>query len=91
MGETGFPMNSFDLAVYLVLVVAVVAGFRAGLLRSSVTILGYLFRSESGDSSDTENVLFITPTVIAHTSPDNARRIEDALKRYEDYEGTVVY
>jgi membrane protein required for colicin V production len=36
-------MNSFDITVYLVLVVAVVAGFRAGLLRSGVTILGYLF------------------------------------------------
>ena len=35
-------MNSFDIAVYLVLAVAVIAGFRAGLLRSGVTILGYL-------------------------------------------------
>jgi pilus assembly protein CpaC len=56
-----------------------------------IPILGYLFRSEAGDSTDTENVLFITPTVIEHTSPENARRIEDALKRYEDYGGTVVY
>jgi membrane protein required for colicin V production len=35
-------MNSFDLAVYFVLAVAIVAGFRAGLLRSGVTIVGYL-------------------------------------------------
>src|SRR5882757_83499 len=35
-------MNSFDIAVYLVLAVAVIAGFRAGLVRSGVTILGYL-------------------------------------------------
>jgi membrane protein required for colicin V production len=35
-------MNSFDAAVYLVLAVAIVAGFRSGLLRSAVTILGYL-------------------------------------------------
>src|ERR1700737_1679351 len=35
-------MNSFDLAVYLILAVAVGAGFRSGLLRSGVTILGYL-------------------------------------------------
>jgi membrane protein required for colicin V production len=35
-------MNSFDAVVCLVLLVAVVAGFRAGLLRSAVTILGYL-------------------------------------------------
>jgi pilus assembly protein CpaC len=56
-----------------------------------IPILGYLFRSEAGDSTDTENVLFITPTVIEQTSPENARRIEDALKRYEDYGSTVVY
>jgi membrane protein required for colicin V production len=36
-------MNSFDLTVYVVLLVAVVAGFRAGLLRSGITILGYVF------------------------------------------------
>jgi membrane protein required for colicin V production len=35
-------MNSFDAAVYLGLVIAVVAGFNAGLLRSAVTILAYL-------------------------------------------------
>jgi membrane protein required for colicin V production len=36
-------MNSFDITVYVILAVAVVTGFRAGLLRSGVTILGYLF------------------------------------------------
>jgi membrane protein required for colicin V production len=35
-------MNSFDIVVYLALVIAVVAGFRAGLLRSAITILAYL-------------------------------------------------
>jgi membrane protein required for colicin V production len=35
-------MNSFDIVVYLALVIAVVAGFRAGLLRSVITILAYL-------------------------------------------------
>ncbi|MDB5500750.1 MAG: Colicin production protein [Tardiphaga sp.] len=34
-------MNTFDLVVYVGLAVAVVIGFRAGLLRSVVTILGY--------------------------------------------------
>jgi pilus assembly protein CpaC len=57
----------------------------------SIPILGYLFKSELGDSTDTENVLFITPTVIEQASPENARRIEDALKRYEDYGSTIVY
>jgi pilus assembly protein CpaC len=57
----------------------------------SIPILGYLFRSEASDYEDTENVLFITPTVIEHTSPDNQQRIEDALKRYESFGGHVVY
>jgi membrane protein required for colicin V production len=35
-------MNSFDAAVYIVLIVAVVSGFNAGLLRSVATIIGYL-------------------------------------------------
>ena len=35
-------MNSFDVAVYLALSVAIVTGFNAGLLRSAVTILAYL-------------------------------------------------
>jgi membrane protein required for colicin V production len=36
-------MNSFDAVVYLALVVAVIVGFNAGLLRSAITILAYLF------------------------------------------------
>ena len=36
-------MNSFDAVVYLALIVAVITGFNAGLLRSAVTILAYLF------------------------------------------------
>jgi membrane protein required for colicin V production len=35
-------MNSFDAVVYIGLVVAAVAGFNAGLLRSAITILAYL-------------------------------------------------
>ncbi len=37
-----FSTNSFDLAVYLCLFVAVVMGFMTGLLRSLATILGYI-------------------------------------------------
>jgi membrane protein required for colicin V production len=36
-------MNKFDLAVYAGLVIAMLAGFRTGLLRSAITILAYLF------------------------------------------------
>ncbi|MFI5290391.1 MAG: hypothetical protein ACHQ17_12110, partial [Polyangia bacterium] len=60
-----------------------------GLMR--IPILGYLFRSEEADNEDTENILFITPTVIEHASPENEQRIDDALKRYEDFGGHVVY
>ena len=35
-------MNSFDAVVYVGLALAVAAGFKAGLLRSAVTILAYL-------------------------------------------------
>jgi membrane protein required for colicin V production len=35
-------MNSFDAAIYIGLIVAMIAGFKAGLLRSGVTILAYL-------------------------------------------------
>ena len=35
-------MNSFDAVVYFALIVAIVFGFRAGLLRSLAVILGYL-------------------------------------------------
>jgi membrane protein required for colicin V production len=35
-------MNSFDLAVYAALAIAVWLGFRTGLLRSAMTILAYL-------------------------------------------------
>jgi membrane protein required for colicin V production len=35
-------MNSFDAIVYAGLIIAVVIGFNAGLLRSAVTILAYL-------------------------------------------------
>jgi membrane protein required for colicin V production len=35
-------MNSFDAVVFIAVVIAVVTGFNAGLLRSAVTILAYL-------------------------------------------------
>jgi membrane protein required for colicin V production len=35
-------MNSFDAAVYLGLIIAVVIGFKTGLLRSAIAILAYI-------------------------------------------------
>jgi membrane protein required for colicin V production len=37
-----WPMNLFDAAIYLCLLVAIVAGVRSGLLRSLATIFGYV-------------------------------------------------
>lgn len=36
------PINPFDAAVYLLVFIAVIAGFHSGLLRSVATILGYV-------------------------------------------------
>jgi membrane protein required for colicin V production len=35
-------MNSFDGAVYIVLLIAMIMGFKTGLLRSAITILAYM-------------------------------------------------
>jgi membrane protein required for colicin V production len=35
-------MNSFDAAIYVVGIIAVITGYKAGLLRSMATILGYV-------------------------------------------------
>jgi membrane protein required for colicin V production len=40
--QSSLPVNLFDLAVYICLAFAVIAGFRAGLLRSLATIFGYV-------------------------------------------------
>jgi membrane protein required for colicin V production len=39
---SSLPVNPFDTAVYLCLAVAIIAGFRSGLLRSMATIFGYV-------------------------------------------------
>jgi len=39
---SGLPVNAFDAAVYLLILIAVITGFNAGLLRSLATILAYL-------------------------------------------------
>lgn len=49
-----------------------------------IPILGYLFGTESSSSEDADGVLFITPTLIQATTPENRRRIDDALKHFEE-------
>jgi membrane protein required for colicin V production len=40
--NTDSPMNPFDAVVYAVALIAIVMGFKTGLLRSLATILGYV-------------------------------------------------
>ena len=44
-------MNPFDIVVAVLLISAAVSGFKAGLLRSAVTILAYLI-ADTGVRSD---------------------------------------
>src|ERR1700722_2035581 len=55
-------MNNFDAAVYLGLVVAVVTGFNAGLLRSAATILASLIAMPSAGSA----ISLISPRIGDH-------------------------
>jgi membrane protein required for colicin V production len=41
-------MNSFDIAIYAGLAIAIIMGFQTGLLRSAVTIVAYLFATPIG-------------------------------------------
>ena len=74
-------MNSFDLAVYAGLAIAVIMGFQTGLLRSAITIVAYLFatpiamwitsaaraadRRRSGASPLTQNWVLFFVTFLA--------------------------
>ncbi len=42
LSNADLPINLFDGAVYMCLAVAIVAGYRSGLLRSLATIFGYV-------------------------------------------------
>jgi membrane protein required for colicin V production len=55
-------MNSFDLAVYAALAIAVWFGFRTGLLRSAMTILAYLLAAPIAVS--------LMPMVVPHIAGD---------------------
>lgn len=57
-------MNPFDAAVYLLALIAVVAGFNAGLVRSLATILAYLIAAPFA--------LALTPTVTGYLAARNA-------------------
>lgn len=63
-------MNSFDIIVYLALTIAIVLGFRSGLLRSAITILGYLVAAPIA--------IWITGLVLPQ-APAGASQVQNSL------------
>jgi membrane protein required for colicin V production len=61
-------MNPFDAVVYAVAVAAIVLGFRAGLLRSLATILGYLAAAPVA--------IAVTPRLMALVTGEYATSLE---------------
>jgi len=56
---------------------------------SQIPILGLLFGSNSEQSSQTENVVFIVPSVIDTVSMQQRSLIDEALVAYEKYDGDL--
>jgi membrane protein required for colicin V production len=67
-------MNSFDACVYAVALVAIIAGFRAGLLRSMATIMGYLAAMPVavGATPFVARLVMRAPATSASVAPDMA-------------------
>jgi membrane protein required for colicin V production len=63
-------MISFDLVVYIALLIAVALGFRSGLLRSAVTILGYLVAAPIA--------VWITGLILPQ-APASASQVQNSL------------
>ncbi|HEX7672008.1 MAG TPA: pilus assembly protein N-terminal domain-containing protein [Polyangiaceae bacterium] len=63
---------------------------RSGLpVLSDIPILGILFGSTAHRRQDSENVIFIVPTVVDAISVVAAERVREALETYEKYEGEL--
>jgi len=56
---------------------------------SQIPILGFLFGSHSEVSTDTEDVVFIIPSVLDAVSLDSRARIREALEAYDEYTGDL--
>jgi pilus assembly protein CpaC len=66
------------------------ASTRTGLpLLSAIPVLGYLFGSDGNREEETQNVLFIVPTVVDVVQADAQRRIAEALRVFEAYDGDL--
>ncbi|HEX7882347.1 MAG TPA: CvpA family protein [Afipia sp.] len=58
-------MNPFDVAVYVVTLVAMITGFNVGLIRSAATILGYI----SAAPVAVAGTSFISPMLAGQAAP----------------------
>jgi pilus assembly protein CpaC len=56
---------------------------------SQIPILGVLFGNHASRSEETENLIFIVPTVVDAAPADSRERIRDALRVFRDYDGDV--
>jgi pilus assembly protein CpaC len=65
-----------------------VAHNRSGLPGlSQIPLLGLLFGSDRSMEQHTENIVVIVPSVVDAVSDDAQRRVQDALRRFEAYDG----
>lgn len=63
---------------------------RSGLpLLSDIPIVGILFGSTANRRQDSQNVIFIVPTVVDAISVVAGERVREALEVYEKYEGEL--
>jgi pilus assembly protein CpaC len=56
---------------------------------SQIPILGFLFGTHSELATDTEDVVFIVPSVLDAVSMDSRARIKEALEAYDEYTGEL--
>jgi len=56
---------------------------------SQIPILGFLFGTHSEVATDTEDVVFIIPSVLDAVSLDSRARIREALEAYDEYTGEL--
>lgn len=96
-GTPGRTVSELETVVNLRLGQAVVLGglsasseihTRSGLpLLSQIPLLGVLFGSDRVTRQDTENVVFIVPTVLDAVQADARQLIREALDAYRTYDG----
>ena len=66
------------------------ASTRTGLpLLSAIPVLGYLFGTDGNREEQTQNVLFIVPTVVDVVQSDARTRISEALQIFEQFDGDL--